>query len=67
MVSSGESPYFSAAMLEGVKFNDHWAISYSKYDIGCTVERNTDLSCKGYTHESAVKIAINVVVYSTLP
>ncbi len=54
-------------MLEGVKFNDHWAISYSKYDIGCTVERNTDLSCKGYTHESAVKIAINVVVYSTLP
>ncbi len=53
--------------LEGVKLDDHWAIIYSKYDIGCALEQNTELSCKGYTHESAVKIATNVVVYSTLP
>ncbi len=53
--------------LEGVKINDHWAIIYSKYDIGCALERHTGIECKGYTHSSAVKIAANIVIYSTLP
>jgi hypothetical protein len=53
--------------LEGVKINDHWAIVYSKYDIGCALERHTGLDCKGYTHASAVKIAANIVIYATLP
>jgi hypothetical protein len=53
--------------LEGVKINDHWAIIYSKYDIGCALERHTGIECKGYTYESAIKIAGNVVIYSTLP
>ena len=53
--------------LEGVKINDHWAIIYSKYDIGCALERHTGIDCKGYTHESAVKIAANIVIYATLP
>jgi len=53
--------------LEGVKINDHWAIIYSKFDIGCALERHTGMDCKGYTHESAVKIAANIVIYSTLP
>ncbi len=41
--------------LEGVKIDNHWAIIYSKLDIGCALERHTGLECKGYTHESAVK------------
>jgi hypothetical protein len=53
--------------LEGVKINDHWSIIYSKYDIGCALERHTGIECKGYTYESAVKIAGNIVIYSTLP
>jgi hypothetical protein len=53
--------------LEGVKLNEHWAIIYSKFDIGCALERHTGLDCKGYTHASAVKIAANVVINSTLP
>jgi hypothetical protein len=53
--------------LEGVKINNHWAIIYSKYDIGCALERHTGIECKGYTHESAVKIAANIVIYATLP
>ena len=53
--------------LEGVKINDHWAIIYSKFDIGCALERHTGIDCKGYTHESAVKIAANIVIYATLP
>ena len=35
--------------LEGVKLNGHWAIIYSKYDIGCALERHQGLDCKGYT------------------
>ena len=53
--------------LEGVKINDHWSIIYSKYDIGCALERHTGIECKGYTYESAIKIAGNIVIYSTLP
>jgi hypothetical protein len=53
--------------LEGVKLNEHWAIIYSKFDIGCALERHTGVDCKGYTHASAAKIAANIVIYSTLP
>jgi Domain of unknown function (DUF4159) len=53
--------------LEGVKLNDHWAIIYSKYDIGCALERHTGMDCKGYTHSSAARIAANIVIYATLP
>jgi hypothetical protein len=53
--------------LEGVRINDHWAIIYSKYDIGCALERHTGIECKGYVYDSAVKIAGNIVIYSTLP
>ena len=53
--------------LEGVKLNGHWAILYSPYDIGCALERQQGLDCKGYTHESAMRIAANIVLYATLP
>jgi hypothetical protein len=53
--------------LEGVKVNGHWAVIYSKYDIGCSLERHSGLDCKGYTYDSALKIAANIVIYSTLP
>ncbi len=53
--------------LEGIKINDHWSIIYSKYDIGCALERHTGVDCLGYTHASAAKIAANIVIYSTLP
>jgi hypothetical protein len=53
--------------LEGVKLNDHWAVIYSKYDIGCALERHTGIECKGYTYESALQIAGNIVIYSMLP
>jgi hypothetical protein len=53
--------------LEGVKINGHWAVIYSKYDIGCALERHQGADCKGYTHESALRIAANIVLYSSLP
>ena len=53
--------------LEGVKINGHWAVIYSRFDIGCALERHSGLDCKGYTYESALKIAANIVIYATLP
>ena len=53
--------------LEGIKIDGHWAVIYSKYDIGCALERPQGLDCKGYVHESAVRVAANIVLYSTLP
>ena len=53
--------------LEGVKLNGHWAIVYSKWDIGCSLESPQGVDCKGYVHESAVRIATNMVQYSMLP
>ena len=44
-------------VLEGVKVNGRWAVIYSKYDIGCALERHQGLDCKGYTYESAMRIA----------
>lgn len=52
--------------LEGIKINDRWVVVYSKYDIGCALERNSGIDCKGYTYESAIRIATNIVVYLTL-
>lgn len=53
--------------LEGIKVDGHWAVIYSPLDIGCALERQQGLDCKGYTHESALRIAANIVIYSTLP
>jgi hypothetical protein len=53
--------------LEGVKLGGHWAIIYSKYDIGCALERHQGAECKGYLYDSALKIAANIVIYATLP
>jgi RNA polymerase sigma factor (sigma-70 family) len=53
--------------LEGVRVKDHWAVIYSKFDIGCALENYNGIECKGYTYESAVQILGNIVIYSTLP
>jgi hypothetical protein len=53
--------------LEGVKLDGHWAVIYSKYDLGCALDHHQPIECKGYTHESALRIAANIVIYATLP
>jgi hypothetical protein len=53
--------------LEGVKIHGHWVVIYSKYDIGCALEHPQGIDCKGYTHQSALSIAANIVIYATLP
>ena len=38
--------------LEGVRIGGHWAIIYSKYDIGGVIDAQANVEGKGYTPES---------------
>ena len=50
--------------LEGIEIDGRYAIIYSRYDIGCALERQQGGDCKSYTHESALRIATNVALYA---
>ncbi|HEX3147226.1 MAG TPA: DUF4159 domain-containing protein [Gemmataceae bacterium] len=51
-------------MLEGIKIDGRWAVIYSRYDIGCALEKNKSSACKGYEPESAMKLATAALLYS---
>jgi hypothetical protein len=53
--------------LEGIKVDGRWVVLYSKYDLGCALERNTSADCIGYDHASALRIATAAVRYNTRP
>lgn len=53
--------------LEGIKLGGRWVVLYSKYDLGCALERNTAADCRGYDHASALRIATAAVLYNALP
>jgi hypothetical protein len=50
--------------LEGVKINGRWAVIYSKYDIGCALEKHQSTDCLGHDYDSAVLLARAVVLYA---
>ena len=54
------------AFLEGIEVNGRFVVIYSKYDISCALERQASVACAGYLPEDAVRIAVNVVLYSML-
>lgn len=51
-------------MLEGIKIGNRWAVIYSKYDIGCALEKHSSPDCLGHDYESALKLAGAAVLYS---
>ncbi len=53
--------------LEGVKINGHWADHLLEIRHRLCPRTPYGLDCKGYTYESAIRIAGNIVIYSTLP
>jgi hypothetical protein len=50
--------------LEGVKINGRWAVIYSKYDIGCALEKTRSPDCLGHDYDSAVRLGTAVVLYA---
>jgi hypothetical protein len=51
-------------LLEGIKVNGRWAVIYSKYDLGCALEKHQATNCLGHDHTSAVLLGKAVVLYA---
>jgi hypothetical protein len=51
-------------MLEGIKVDGRWAVIYSRYDIGCALEKNKSSACRGYDPESAMRLATAALLYA---
>jgi hypothetical protein len=49
--------------LEGVRHGKNWVIIYSKYDLGCALEKHPSADCIGHDHESALRLASAAVLY----
>ncbi len=61
-------PYQSLPpFLEGVKHEGRWVVLYSKYDIGCALEKHQSPDCRGYDNASAQKLARAAVLYTLQP
>jgi Domain of unknown function (DUF4159) len=50
--------------LEGIKFENRWVVIYSKYDIGCALEKHQSTDCLGHDYDSAVVLARAAVLYA---
>jgi Domain of unknown function (DUF4159) len=50
--------------LEGVKYNGRWVVIYSRYDLGCALEKHQSTDCLGHDYASAVLLAKAAVLYA---
>jgi uncharacterized protein DUF4159 len=53
-----------APELEGVKFKGRWVVIYSRYDVGCALEKHQSTDCVGHDYDSALKIGAAAVLYA---
>lgn len=51
-------------LLEGIKINNRWVVIYSRYDLGCALEKHQSTDCLGHDFASAVKLASAAVYYA---
>lgn len=50
--------------LEGIQVDGRWVLVYSKYDLGCALEKHRSPDCLGHDHDSALRLARAVVLYA---
>src|SRR5262249_5038022 len=50
--------------LQGIKIDGRWAVVYSRYDLGCALERRPAPNCLGHDYDSALKLARAAVLYA---
>jgi hypothetical protein len=53
-----------APALEGIRYNGRWVVIYSKYDLGCALERHKSSDCLGHDYDSAVRLGRAAVLYA---
>jgi hypothetical protein len=63
--AAGPGSYRSVApYLEGIRLGNRWVVIYSKFDIGCALEKHQSTDCLGHDHESAIQLGSAVVLYA---
>ena len=50
--------------LEGIRYKNRWVVIYSRYDIGCALEKHQATDCLGHDHDSALKLGQAAVLYA---
>ncbi len=50
--------------LEGVRFENRWVVIYSKYDIGCALEKHQSTDCLGHDYPSALRLGGAAILYA---
>ena len=66
----GGAPYATMPpQLEGLRLDPKdpkspWIVIYSKYDLGCALDKHASPDCLGHNYESALDIAAKAVIYS---
>jgi len=50
--------------LEGIKENGRWLVIYSRYDIGCALEKHGSTDCLGHDFASAALLGKAAVLYA---
>ena len=58
------APQEQVPELYGIKVDDRWAVVFSPLDVSCALEKTSTLDCKGYHPESALRLAVNVLMYA---
>ncbi len=53
--------------LEGIQIDGRWAVIFSPLDMSCALEKHEAVECRGYTQTSAVRLGVNVVMYTLHP
>ena len=59
-----EQPGFNEPFLEGITVDARPVLLYSKYSLGYGIENAPFLGSRGLTHDSALHLFANVIVYS---
>jgi hypothetical protein len=50
--------------LEGVRYGGRWVVIYSRYDVGCALERHQSSDCLGHDYASALRLGKAAVLYA---
>jgi hypothetical protein len=50
--------------LEGIRINGRWAVIFSRYDLGCALQKHQSPDCLGHDHASALRLAKAAVLYA---
>lgn len=53
-----------APALEGIKYNGRWVVIYSRYDLGCALERHKAIDCLGHDFASALRLGKAALLYA---